>query len=184
MDEQSEENQKFIFGDTSLNDENSVSETVQTNISNFLVHKDKFSYLKIVSFAVLSYLYISIPVQGNFLFRHKILKHFVFVISFFFVLFTMQVSLDFYFIMLMPIFIIGLDLLLIHKRGRGINFMFYEVWGILICCCWIVNLMLIMMDILLFLSNIFGVSILIFTCVFIAVGNNIAGNHIQIIYFI
>lgn len=62
------------------------------------------------------------------------------------------------------------------------NFLVFEAWGILMSCCWIVNLMLLMMDILLFLSNIFGVSVLLFTCIFIAIGNNTAGNQPFLIF--
>ena len=68
-------------------------------------------------------------------------------------------------------------IILIQIRKKGINYIIYEGWGIIVACCWIINLMLIMMDILLFLSNIFGVSVISFTCIFIAVGNNTAGNY-------
>ena len=136
------------------------------------------NFTKIVSFACLFYLYITIPVQGNFLFRHKWLKYLVLFFSFAFFLFTLRVPAICYLSLIIPLIVSSIDIFLKKKRDRGLNFMIFEIWGILMGCIWIVNLMLVMMDILLFLSNIFGVSILLFTCSFIAIGNNIAGKYL------
>ena len=150
----------------------------ETDFSKFISNQNKPNFSKIISFGLLFYLYLTIPVQGNFLFRHKFLKYVVLVFSFAFFLFTLRVPPYFYSLLVIPVIMTIIDLSLIKKRERGINFMIFEVWGILMGCVWIINLMLIMMDILLFLSNIFGVSILLFTCSFIAIGNNIAGIDI------
>lgn len=115
--------------------------------------------------------------QGNFLFRHRIAKHVVFFLSWVFFLFTIKVMYSLPFLLIIPVLISVTDEILLKKRGRGMNFLVFEAWGILMSCCWIVNLMLLMMDILLFLSNIFGVSVLLFTCIFIAIGNNTAGKQ-------
>ena len=148
----------------------------QTKISDFYNKEDKKAFWwNIVSFVLLIYLYLTITVQGNFLFRHKFLKYLVIILSFVFLLFTLRILTSLPWLLFLPVIIIIIDFILVKKRGSGINRMFYEVWGILIACCWIVNLMLIMMDIMTFVSNIFGVSVILFTCVFIAVGNNLAG---------
>lgn len=148
----------------------------QTKISDFYNQDKKSSiWLNIVSFIFLIYLYLTITVQGNFLFRHHFLKYVVIFLSFVFTFFTLKILTSHPFLLCIPIAIIIIDFILVRTRGKGINKMIYEVWGILIACCWIVNLMLIMMDIMNFFSNIFGVSVILFTCVFIAVGNNLAG---------
>lgn len=134
------------------------------------------NYSKMASFVLLLYLYLTIPVQGNFLFRHRLLRHLVLFCSVGFFLFTLRVSAVYYAGLIVPVVLSLVDELLRRKRGTGVHFMVFEIWGVLMGCAWIINLMLLMMDILLFLSNIFGVSILLFTCTFIAVGNNIAGG--------
>lgn len=103
------------------------------------------------------------------------MKYVVIILSFVFVFFTLKILTSIPWLLFIPLIIVIIDFALIRIRGRGINKMIFEVWGILIACCWIVNLMLIMMDIMNFFSNIFGVSVILFTCVFIAVGNNLAG---------
>lgn len=150
--------------------------SVNTEFSNiFRDENDNFQLSKLLTIFFLIYLYLTIPVQGNFIFRNKVGKYIVLFLSFMFFLFTIKLLKHYYWLMAFPIIIIILDLILIKLRKKGIYKMIFEGWGVIIACCWIVNLMLIMMDILLFLSNIFGVSTMSFTCVFIAVGNNIAG---------
>lgn len=152
--------------------------SVNTEFSNiFRDENDNFQLSKLLSIILLIYLYLTIPVQGNFIFRNKIGKYIVLLLSFMFFLYTIKLLKNYYWLMGIPIIIIIVDFILIKLRKKGIYKMIFEGWGIIIACCWIVNLMLIMMDILLFLSNIFGVSTFSFTCVFIAVGNNIAGIH-------
>jgi hypothetical protein len=158
------------------NDKKLNKSHAQTKISDFYNKEQKKTFWwKIVSFILLIYLYLTITVQGNFLFRHYVLKYFVIMLSFVFLLFTLKILTTLPWLLIIPVIIIIVDFALVKKRKHGINNMFYEVWGILIACCWIVNLMLIMMDIMNFFSNIFGVSVILFTCVFIAVGNNLAG---------
>lgn len=149
----------------------------QTKISDFYNKTDRKAFCwNLVSFLLLIYLYLTITVQGNFLFRHKVLKYLVIVLSFVFALFTLKMLSTYPWLLVIPLVVVIVDFILLRARKTGINMMVYEVWGILIACCWIVNLMLIMMDIMNFFSNIFGVSVIMFTCVFIAVGNNLAGG--------
>lgn len=160
--------------------ENSTEEHSMTQFSEIFQKEKPKNWIKFLPIILLSYLYITIPVQGNFLFRHKYAKHLVLFFSFVFFLFTLKLPLIYFISCVIPVILSIVDVIMLVKKGYGINFMVFEVWGILIGCCWIVNLMLIMMDILLFLSNIFGVSVLIFTCIFIAIGNNTAGNQLTI----
>lgn len=146
-----------------------------TDISALLSNKTKGKWAKLASCAILFYLYLTIPMQGNFLFRNRYLKPVIFFLSWIFFLFTVKIMGSMPYLLVIPVVISVFDEILKKRRGRGLNFLVYESWGILMSCCWIVNLMLLMMDILLFLSNIFGVSILLFTCIFIAIGNNTAG---------
>ena len=162
-------------GDEDTEEEGLLLES-ETDFSKFLTTQKKPDFSRFVSFGFLFYLYMTIPVQGNFLFRHKWIKYIVVIFSVAFFLFTLRLEPVYYLALLLPLVASGVDLLLIRKRGRGINFLVFEIWGILMGCAWIINLMLLMMDILLFLSNIFGVSILLFTCSFIAIGNNVAGK--------
>lgn len=155
--------------------ESSTEEHSMTQFSEIFQKEKPKEWIKFIPIILLSYLYITIPVQGNFLFRHKYFKHLVLFCSFVFLLFTLKLPLIYFISCIIPVILSIIDIIMNLKKGYGINFMMFEVWGILIGCCWIVNLMLIMMDILLFLSNIFGVSVLIFTCIFIAIGNNTAG---------
>lgn len=120
---------------------------------------------------------MTIPVKGNFLFRHSVFRYFVIFLSWAFFLFSLQLIMKAPWLLLLAIPILILEICLVLKRKKGLPLMIYEVWGILVACCWIVNLLLVMMDVLNFLSNIAGVSVLLFTCVFIAVGNNTAGNQ-------
>jgi hypothetical protein len=156
----------------------------QTKISDFYNIKDKkVAWWNIISFILLIYLYLTITVQGNFLFRHRIMKYLVIILSFVFALFTLRILKSFPWLLVFPLVIVIIDIILVKIRNSGINKMLYEVWGILIACCWIINLMLIMMDIMNFFSNIFGVSVILFTCVFIAVGNNLAGTCFMVFIF-
>jgi hypothetical protein len=172
----SEESENFIKKSIYTDTDGDHLLDSETDFSKFLLDQKTPNFSKIISFAFLFYLYLTIPVQGNFLFRHKYFKYVILFFSFVFFLFTLRVSPYFYITLIIPVIASLVDVILIKKRDRGINFMYFEVWGILLGCVWIINLMLIMMDILLFLSNIFGVSILLFTCSFIAIGNNIAGT--------
>lgn len=163
-------------------DENEHSLDSETDFSKFMVSNSAPNISKMVSFALLFYLYLTIPVQGNFLFRHFLLKHLVLFCSFVFFLFTLRVSPWFYCLLVLPVILSVTDAVLKKKKGYGLNFMIFEVWGMLIGCLWIINLMLIMMDILLFLSNFFGLPVLLFTCTVIAIGNNVAGGCFPVAY--
>ena len=162
-----------------------ANKTVHTEFNNMYdTEKQSIGWTKIFSVIFLIYLYLTITVKGNFIFRYKFLKYLVIFLSFLFFFFTLKILASNLYLIVVPIAVIMIDLGLILKRKTGINGMIYEVWGLLISCCWIVNLMLIMMDILLFLSNIFGVPIILFTCIIIALGNNIAGKILSLYIYI
>jgi hypothetical protein len=173
----SEESKRLVSGKiTEDEEEEEFHIESETDFSKFMLSQSKPDFVRILSFGFLFYLYLTIPVQGNFLFRHKWFKYFVLISSFGFFLFTLRLPPLYYISLIIPVVFAITDYVLLKKRDRGLNFMIFEIWGILMGCVWIINLMLVMMDILLFLSNIFGVSILLFTCSFIAIGNNVAGG--------